>query len=252
VAEASRAIIKDVDIPRAREAGPDLAAVAKLLADATRAAFCWALLDGRAWTAKELARHAGVAPSTATEHLNMLVRGGLLAEERQGRHRYVRLAAPRVAELVEALAAMAPDRDASPPRSLSAAGRRQALAHARTCYDHLAGTVGVAITDAMTERGLLDWGDGLTLTRDGASWLQEDVGISLATGTRRPFVRSCLDWTERRPHLAGAVGAALCRHALDSGWIARIGTTRAVVVTAAGRRALRDHLGLDCDVRCDK
>ncbi|MCX3061971.1 ArsR/SmtB family transcription factor [Streptomyces beihaiensis] len=222
--------------------GPDLAAVAKLLADGTRAAFCLALLDGRAWTATELARHAGVAPSTATEHLHALVRGNLLAEERQGRHRYVRLAGPHVAELVESLAAMAPGH-APAPRSLSAVGRRQALAHARTCYDHLAGTVGVAITDAMIERELLDLEHGLALTSAGATWL-EQLGVTVPTGTRRPAVRSCLDWTERRPHLAGAVGGALCRHAFDTGWITRVGTTRAVAVTSLGREALRGDLGL--------
>ncbi|MEU9117399.1 helix-turn-helix domain-containing protein [Streptomyces sp. NPDC048483] len=231
---------------RTHAAGPDLASVARLLADGTRAGFCLALLDGRAWTATELARHMGVAASTATEHLNSLVRGGLLVEERQGRHRYVRLADPHVAELIENLAAMAPARP-TPPRSLSAAGRRQALALARTCYDHLAGTIGVAITDAMTERGLLSGENGLRLTGEGDAWLAE-LGLSVPADSRRPAVRSCLDWTERRPHLAGTVGAVLCRHAFASGWITRIGTTRAVAVTAVGRRALRKHLGLPGDL----
>lgn len=231
-----------MDMQRAQAAGPDLATVAKLLADGTRAGFCLALLDGRAWTATELARHAGVAPSTATEHLHALVRGNLLAEERQGRHRYVRLAGPHVAELIESLASMAPERTPA-PRSLSAAGRRQALAHARTCYDHLAGTVGVAITDAMLDRSLLDLEHGLSLTGAGTTWLEE-LGITVPAGTRRPSVRSCLDWTERRPHLAGAVGAALCRHAFDADWITPVGTTRAVAVTPRGRQALRRHLGL--------
>ncbi|MET9860482.1 winged helix-turn-helix domain-containing protein [Streptomyces smyrnaeus] len=229
-----------------RASGPDLARVARLLADGTRAGFCLALLDGRAWTATELARHMGVAASTATEHLNALVSGSLLVEERQGRHRYVRLADPHVAELIENLAAMAPARPA-PPRSLSAAGRRRALAHARTCYDHLAGAVGVAISDALTARGLLDWDGGLRLTAQGEAWLQ-DLDIAPTTGSRRPAVRSCLDWTERRPHLAGAVGAALCRHAFTAGWITRIGTTRAVTVTAVGRQALHDRLGLPDEV----
>ncbi|NSC19970.1 winged helix-turn-helix transcriptional regulator [Streptomyces albus subsp. chlorinus] len=227
---------------RPRTKGPDLASVARLLADGTRASFCLALLDGRAWTATELARHAGVAASTATEHLHALVRGNLLAEERQGRHRYVRLADPAVAELIENLAAMAPDQ-AAPPRSLSASGRRRALAHARTCYDHLAGTLGVAITDAMTERGLLDWEHGLRLTGDGRTWLAK-LGVTVPAATRRPAVRPCLDWTERRPHLAGAVGAALCGHAFDAGWISRIGSTRAVTVTSEGRHVLCDQLGL--------
>lgn len=235
-----------MDTEPGRAAGPDLAAVARLLADGTRAAFCLALLDGRAWTAGELARHAGVAPSTATEHLHGLVAGGLLAEERQGRHRYVRLAGPAVAELVEGLAAVAP-RQGPAPRSLTENGRRRALAHARTCYDHLAGAVAVAVTDAMLRRGLLGTEHGLDLTERGRGWLA-DLGVSVPTTVRRPAVRSCLDWTERRPHLAGAVGAALCRHACDSGWITPVGSSRAVEVTPLGRAALHSHLGLPDDL----
>ncbi|MCX4750759.1 ArsR family transcriptional regulator [Kitasatospora sp. NBC_01287] len=223
---------------------PQLAKVAALLADGTRAAFCLALVDGRAWTAGELARHAGVAPATATGHLHQLVAGGLLAEERQGRHRYVRLANPQVAELIEQLAALAPPRPTPPPpRSLSAAGRRNALARARTCYDHLAGTVGVAIYDAMTERGLLDRTSGLRLTEQGGEWLAA-LEVAVPAGGQRPAVLACLDWTERRPHLAGAVGAAFCRHALAAGWVTRIGSTRAVAITAAGQAVLRERLGI--------
>ncbi|WP_406457848.1 winged helix-turn-helix domain-containing protein [Streptomyces sp. NBC_00876] len=232
-----------VDIQRAgQDVGVDLAGVAKLLADGTRAAFCLALLDGRAWTANELARYAGIAASTATSHLNLLVNGGLLVEERHGRHRYVRVADRRVVELIESLAALAPQRNAR-PLSLSASGRQQALARARLCYDHLAGTVALAITDAMVERGLLEWGPEPALTGNGALWLSE-TGITVPTGSRRPPVRACLDWTERRPHLAGAVGATLCTHALTSGWMTRIGTTRALLVTPAGREAWNDLLGL--------
>ncbi|MFJ9684010.1 ArsR/SmtB family transcription factor [Streptomyces sp. NPDC101194] len=232
-----------VDVQRAgQDVGVDLAGVAKLLADGTRAAFCLALLDGRAWTANELARYAGIAPSTATSHLNLLVNGGLLVEERHGRHRYVRVTDRRVVELIESLAALAPQHSAR-PRSLSASGRQQALARARLCYDHLAGTVALAITDAMVERGLLEWGPEPALTGKGALWLAE-TGITVPTGSRRPPVRACLDWTERRPHLAGAVGAALCAHALATGWMTRIGTTRALLVTPTGRKAWHDHLGL--------
>ncbi|MEY9926469.1 DNA-binding transcriptional ArsR family regulator [Catenulispora sp. GP43] len=224
-------------------AGADLAATARLLADGTRATFCLALLDGRAWTPTELARHAGVAPSTATEHLNAMVAGGLLAEERQGRHRYVRLADQQVAELIETMAAAAPVRPAPPARTLSADSRRRALAHARTCYDHLAGRVGVAIADAMTDRDLVDWRHGLSLTPEGERWLA-DLAIEVPTASKRPALRPCLDWTERRPHLAGAVGAALCEHALDQGWIKRVGTSRAVLVTWQGREVLQERLGL--------
>lgn len=235
--------MSDVDIQRAgQDVGVDLAGVARLLADGTRAAFCLALLDGRAWTATELARYAGVAPSTATSHLNLLVSGGLLVEERHGRHRYVRVADRRVVELIESLAALAPQRSAQ-PRSLSASGRQQALTRARLCYDHLAGTVALAITDAMVERELLEWGPDPGLTGKGALWLAK-VGITVPGGSRRPPVRACLDWTGRRPHLAGGVGAALCAHALAAGWMTRIGTTRALTVTPAGRHAWHDHLGL--------
>lgn len=228
--------------------GAELAALAALLADSTRAAFCLALLDGRSWTAGELARYAGVAASTATGHLHRLVSGGLLTEERQGRHRYVRLAGDETAELVERLAVLAPQRTTPAPPTLSASTRNRALARARTCYDHLAGTLGVAITDAMTDRGLLSWDAGLAVTPAGERWLTGlGIGIPAKSASRRPPVRSCLDWTERRPHLAGSVGAALCDLAFESGWIRRIGTGRAVAVTADGSRALMSEFGIDAE-----
>ena len=236
-----------MDSDHKRDGSPDLARLAGLLADGTRAAFCLALLDGRAWTAAELARHAGVAAPTATGHLNLLVAGGLLAEERQGRHRYVRLASDDVATLVEDLAALAPPGQTE-PRSLTTVTRDRALARARTCYDHLAGTLGVQITDAMTRRGLLDLDRGLALTGDGTRWFA-GVGITLPAAGRRPLVRSCLDWTERRPHLAGAAGAAIYGYAMENRWITRIGTGRAVTLTDAGHDALRKHLGLALDLR---
>ncbi|MFD7426640.1 ArsR/SmtB family transcription factor [Streptomyces sp. NPDC059818] len=227
-------------------AAPRLAALAGLLADETRATFCLALLDGRAWTAGELARHASVAPSTASEHLGKLVAGGLLAEERQGRHRYLRLAGEQVAHLVEELAGREAPGAPAPPRTLGAAGADSALARGRTCYDHLAGRIGLAITDAMTGRGLLRQDTGFALTDAGLDWFGE-LGIGLETRSRRPLVRSCLDWTERRPHLAGAAGAALCRHVLAAGWCVRIGSGRAVRATPDGERALAARLGIEPD-----
>ncbi|MGW2560222.1 ArsR/SmtB family transcription factor [Streptomyces sp. NPDC001514] len=226
-------------------ASKDVAALAALLADETRAAFCLALLDGRAWTAGELARHAGVAPSTASEHLGKLVAGGLLAEERQGRHRYVRLAGEPAARLVEVLAAHAA-RSEEPPRTLKAASARSAMARGRTCYDHLAGRLGIAITEAMTTRGLLRQDTGFALTDAGLDWFRK-LGIALEPGGRRPLARSCLDWTERKPHLAGVAGAQLCRHTLDAGWCVRIGSERAVKVTADGERALGELLGIGAE-----
>lgn len=221
-----------------------LAALAALVADETRAACLLALLDGRAWTAGELARHAGVAPSTLSEHLGKLVAGGLLAEERQGRHRYVRLADARVAQLVEDLAAqVAPTAAPRPAGTLRAASAGSAMARGRTCYDHLAGRLGIAVADALTSGGLLRQDTGFALTDAGVEWFGT-AGIALDLSSRRPLARACLDWTERRAHLAGAAGAALCGHALDAGWCVRIGSARAVKVTPSGERALSDLLGI--------
>jgi DNA-binding transcriptional ArsR family regulator len=230
--------------PTARAAG--LAELAALLADRTRAELCLALLDGRAWTAGELARHAGVAPSTASEHLSRLIAGGLLAERRQGRHRYVELAGPHVAQLLEELTGHL---DPVPERtgSLRAVTASAALARGRTCYDHLAGRLGVAITDALTGRGLLDVTGGFALTDAGLAWFGAALGTDPAgSGSgRRPLVRGCLDWTERRPHLAGAAGATLCRRFRENGWVRPVGSGRAVRLTPTGEVAVRELLGLD-------
>lgn len=211
--------------------GEELAGWARMLADGTRATVCLALLDGRAWTATELARLAKVSRPTISEHLNLLVAGGLLTEVRQGRHRYMTLAGPETAELIEGLAALAPRRT-EVANSLSAVSKRDAFARARTCYDHLAGKLGVALADAMTARGLIDWSDGIALTSEGQAWL-EDLGVKVEVRRGRPAVRSCLDVTERRPHLAGAIGAALCSHALHQGWVMPIPGGRALKVNGA-------------------
>lgn len=221
---------------------PRLAALAGLLADETRAAFCLALLDGRAWTAGELARHAGVTPPTATEHLHKLVHGGLLVEHRQGRHRYVQLSGPVAADLIEQLTAHL-EPVLTRPRGLRAATAGQALARGRTCYDHLAGALGVALTEAMARDELLDVTAGFALTPSGLVWMTDKLGATLVTGGHRPLARGCLDWTERRQHLAGVAGAALCQTLLARGWTARIGTGRAIRVTPAGADALTDLLG---------
>ncbi|MEV6432321.1 winged helix-turn-helix domain-containing protein [Nocardia sp. NPDC051463] len=226
--------------------GAELAGLAVLLADRTRADMCLAMIDGRAWTAGELARHAGVAASTATEHLNRLLDGGLLIERRQGRHRYVQLANPQVAELLEAMVT-----HLDPPRTevagLRSATVAAALARGRTCYDHLAGRLGVAITDAMTTRGLLDSHGGFALTAGGLAWLTGPMGIDPARlrATRRPVARPCLDWTERRTHLGGAAGAQLCRRLQDLSWIHRVGNGRAVRLTQQGESGLAETLGID-------
>jgi DNA-binding transcriptional ArsR family regulator len=222
-----------------------LAAFAALLADRTRAAMCLALLDGRAWTAGELAAHAGVARSTATEHLDRLIGGGLLTEARQGRHRYVRLADPGVAGLLEDLSARL-EPGLPPARGLRAATADAALRRGRTCYDHLAGRLGVAVTDALTDARLLDQDGGFAVTGDGLIWLTDRLGVAPGQlrESRRPLARACLDWTERRPHLGGLAGARVCETFLTREWLTRIGSGRAVRLTPSGKSALRDLLGL--------
>ncbi|WP_433265006.1 ArsR/SmtB family transcription factor [Actinosynnema sp. CS-041913] len=221
-------------------AADEVANLAALLADRTRALFCLSLLDGRAWTSSELAKAARVSPSTASEHLTRLVEGGLLRERRQGRHRYLQLAGQREADLLEHLLGYVGPTPSG--HSLRASTASAALARGRTCYDHLAGRLGVAITEAMTARGLLE-ADALTVTPEGIDWLADNLRADF-TGTRRPIGKACLDWTERRSHLAGAAGAHIRAHLLDQGWIRKVGTGRAVALTPTGGQALDDLLGL--------
>jgi DNA-binding transcriptional ArsR family regulator len=221
-----------------------LARFAALLADRSRAAICLALLDDRAWTAGELARVAGISRSTASEHLTILVSAGVCLDEHQGRHRYVRLASSAVAQLIEDLAAAIgePDR----PRSLQSVRAGHHLAVARTCYDHLAGGLGVAFFDALVSSGLIAVDDGLSLTAAGRDWFGDLAGgDALEQHGSRPLLRTCLDFTERRPHLGGALGAVLCRQAFARRWVERGGQGRAVTVTAAGSRALAQLVGRD-------
>jgi DNA-binding transcriptional ArsR family regulator len=224
----------------------ELAGLAGLLADRTRAAFCLALLDGRAWTAGELAAHAGVTASTASEHLDRLITGGLLVERRQGRHRYVQLAGAETAQLLEVLTAHL-DPALPRPGSLRSATVSAALARGRTCYDHLAGRLGVAITDAMAGAGLLDQRHGCALTESGMDWLTGPLAVDpeVFRASRRPVARECLDWTERRSHLAGTAGAQIRLRLEANGWTRRTGSSRAVRLTPSGAAALHDLLGLD-------
>jgi DNA-binding transcriptional ArsR family regulator len=222
-----------------------VARLAGLLADRTRMTLLLAMLDGRAWTMGELARQAGVGASTASEALSRLVAAGLLVEERQGRHRYLRLADRQVARMIEDLAGHAAEQ-AAPANSLRTVRTTAALAQGRTCYDHLAGRLGVTITDALAEQNLIQLVDGVSLTPSGAIWLAElEVDVDRLRSARRPLIRTCLDWTERRPHLAGGVGAALRAAFLTRAWIEPGRTPRAITVTTLGRRELPPLLGLN-------
>jgi DNA-binding transcriptional ArsR family regulator len=223
----------------------DTASVAAVIADPARATMLDALLAGEALTAGELAHAAGVAPSTASEHLRRLRAADLVEVVSAGRHRYHRLAGPDVAAALEGLARISPRRT-DPARSLRRVRADAALTYARTCYDHLAGTVGVALLDSLVTSDRLAWRDGaLRLGSDGGAWLTAlDIDLDRLRSGRRPLLRPCLDWTTRRPHLAGALGAAVTEHALARGWVARrTRGHRALRVTPAGRDAFRDHLG---------
>lgn len=218
-------------------------AVAALVGDPARAAMLHALMDGRALTATELAHVAGVTPQTASGHLARMAEIGLLAVQKQGRHRYHRLASAAVAQMMEGIMQVAAGL-APPRKSLSTGPKDAALRAARTCYDHLAGRLGVALTDAMVTGGYAEFsGDGGLVTPDGLAFLGRiglDTEALLARRTR-VLCRPCLDWSERRPHLAGALGAALCRHSLESGWVRRMADSRALTVTPKGRRIFEEQ-----------
>ncbi|APF36203.1 transcriptional regulator [Chelatococcus daeguensis] len=223
------------------------AEIATLAGEPARAAMLQALMDGRAMTAGELARAGGVTPQTASGHLARLTEAGLVAVEKQGRHRYHRLASRAVAQMMEGIMQVAATR-AVPGHRLTVGPRDAALRRARTCYDHLAGRLGVALADMLVEAGHAEIEpEAATLMPSGADLLAS-LGIDLAgrTAGRRARVlcRPCLDWSERRPHLAGAVGAALCSHCFAEGWIRRIEGSRAVAVTRKGEEALRRHFGI--------
>jgi DNA-binding transcriptional ArsR family regulator len=222
-------------------ADADIAAPASLMGDATRAAFLMALSQGQSLPASELARRAQVTPSTASIQLGKLVDGGLLTVERNGRHRYYGLSDPSVAAAIESLAVIAPRRPAS---SLKQARIGSELQAARTCYDHLAGTLGVALFDSLQRQRLLT--PELRPTRKGAKLFAElGIDVDRLAGGRRPLARRCLDWTERRHHLAGSLAAALAARCFELGWIERLPSSRAVRVTGVGRRVFARRLGVD-------
>jgi DNA-binding transcriptional ArsR family regulator len=230
-----------------------IAAVAALVGDPARAAMLQALMDGRALTATELAGVAGVAPQTASGHLGQLMTAGLLAVERQGRHRYHRLAGPSVARMLEGLMQIAAETGAARPRRVATGPRDAALRAARTCYDHIAGRLGVALADAMTGQGYVELAeDGGIVTGRGHAFLR-DLGLNVDGGgsgsaRARPFCRPCLDWSERRPHLAGHLGAALCAHCLAAGWVRRRAGTRALDITPPGRQALHRYFAIGSEM----
>ncbi len=228
---------------RSMDTQPDIAAIASLVGEPTRATILMALLGGVALPASELVARCQLTQQTMSAHLAKLVAGGLLTVEPRGRHRYYRLASPEVGHALEAFQVIAPR-----PRvhSLRQSEETKALCFARTCYDHLAGKLGVGITQAMLQRGYLgEAGKEFLLTAEGEQWLLHlGVDVSQARQRRRIFAATCLDWSERHYHLAGALGASLATRLFEQRWIVRSPTSRAVRLTEAGQAGLCQELDL--------
>ena len=229
---------------------PNIAQLAALFGEPSRSAMLTVLLDGRSLPAGELARAAGVSATAASGHLAKLVDGNLLAVEAEGRHRYYRLAGSKVATVIEELAQLAGRPAILSLPKLSAAAT--ALRLARSCYDHLAGELAVAIARALEERRYLTRGEGKRYELGGVSarrwFMRQGIDLSALRSARYGIARQCLDWTERRPHLGGPLGARLFAAWCEAGWLRRHRVqTRLVEVTAIGRRKFREELDVSLD-----
>ncbi|WFR96051.1 ArsR/SmtB family transcription factor [Rhizobium tumorigenes] len=224
--------------------GPDIAQIGALIGDPARANMLTALMGGKALTATELAAAGGITVQTASSHLAKLEAGRLLAQQKQGRHRYFTLADESVGKLLESIMGFAADRGHLRHQP---GPKEPALRKARICYDHLAGDYGVRMLDSLIATGAIDTlGDGLSLTATGETRLR-GIGIdaSLLKASRRPVCRSCLDWSERRAHLAGSLGKALLSQFLDEGWARRAEGSRSILFSAAGERQFLKHFPVD-------
>ncbi len=231
--------------------GAIIAEVAALVGDPARATMLSTLLDGRAMAASELALAARITPQTASTHLGKLTKAGLLSMDRNGRHRYFRLASPKVVEMIEGIVAVALEKR---PRFRPLTRQAREVSAARICYDHLAGRLSVDITDSLVAREYIVHDDkAAAVTTAGARFFNE-FGIMLAArrSTRRPFCRLCLDWTERRPHIAGALGAAITKRFFDLGWVERTKRSHAVIVTPLGRRGFQQTFGINASEPTDR
>jgi DNA-binding transcriptional ArsR family regulator len=227
------------------------AEIALLAGEPTRAIMLHALMDGRALTASELASVAAITPQTASGHLARMTEAGLLNVVQQGRHRYHKLTSPAVAHMMESIMLVA-SAATGPVKNLRTGPRDLALRAGRTCYDHLAGRLGVALTDALVAQGHAELEPDVGAITESGQEFFKHLGIEIHTvgktrsgNALRILCRPCLDWSERRAHLAGTVGTALCRHSFASGWIHRIEGTRAVTVTPKGSRIFREEFKMD-------
>jgi DNA-binding transcriptional ArsR family regulator len=225
---------------------PAIAEIAALVGNPARANILIALMDGRALTASELAYVAGVSPQTASEHLARLTEAKLLSLTKQGRHSYFRLSSAKIARMIEGIMVVAAD---GPQRYRPHWNGDDELRTARTCYDHIAGRLGVALTDALTRGGHVVLSDDGGIVTPAGEKLLSGFGVLVeeVRQGRRTFCRPCLDWSERRPHLAGALGAALANRCFDLGWIAHTRDSRALKVSPKGERGFAEIFGVALD-----
>lgn len=226
--------------------GPLVAQLAALIGDPARANILTALMSGKALTVSELAQEAGVTLQTTSAHLSKLLDGKLVVARKQGRHRYFELASPRVAETIEALMGLAIDsghvRSRTGPRDV-------ALRSARRCYNHLAGASGVQLYQSMVDRGHFAVGaSGLSLSVQGRAFIEE-LGINLGqiTSRRMPLCRECLDWSERKTHLAGSLGRALLNYMIEQNWVQAQEASRAMIFTSKGAEHFNAAFPLGCE-----
>src|SRR5437879_8926689 len=231
--------------------GPIIAEIAALVGDPARATMVSALLDGRALTASELALVAQIRPQSASTHRATLTDAGLLSVVRSGRHRHFRLAAPPVVDMTDGVVSGAL---AKRPRYRPLSRQARALSAARICYDHLAGRLSVDLTDSFVARKYVVLDDeAAEITTAGARFFTAfRIELPTLRSTRRHFCRLCLDWTERRPHIAGAVGAAITRRYFDLGWLEKMKRSHAVIVTPSGRRGFQETFGIDASEPGDR
>lgn len=218
--------------------------IASLLGDKSRSAMLWCLLDGRAYTAMELSTCANVSAQAASNHLKKLIEANILQVEKQGRHRYYRYASSEVAQVIESMASLV---SVSEKVKKTKKPEQNDITYARTCYDHLAGEVGVKITDALLANGIIDlFEKTYKVTSLGKSWF-DSVGIDMdqLILQKRSFAHPCMDWSERRHHIAGAVGASLLTIMIEKDWIRKIKNSRGVVFTAKGRAEIKKYLDLE-------
>jgi DNA-binding transcriptional ArsR family regulator len=228
-------------------AAANMVEVAALVGDTARATMLAALMGGQSLTGSELALLAGISRPTASEHLGKLVGARLVTFNKKRRHHYYRIASPLVATMLESIKAVAAIE--TPPRYQPRSAREDALRLARTCYDHLAGRLGVVIADALVARKYVVLSDdGGEVTRAGGKFLGA-FGVNLDRArSQRIFCRPCLDWSERRYHVAGHVGAEICRRCLELGWLARARDSRAIKITTAGGTGLRETFGVTAEL----